>query len=277
VPEPAPEPEPEPEPPAPEILPEEIIPVAPTILASPDAPTTREEIAKAVPQEQSDPFLDLLKRDTESTTRDPDLLPDLSGPTAGGGNTGPVGSVNTPPGGGTRRSGPAIGAGGWNLGPQPTSPGAGFEGINLDMRCREAGRTHLDCPEYLRQFKGRDANGFESTRGLAGTGTDRGPGVGGTSRTISSRGDLGLPIGDNSVNGGGPSENFIDNRELNFGNDFLGQEVRGYTPPNGTTIPFGGPAPEKPKPDWMLEPDLLPTEEEEDAKPKTDWLLKPQE
>ena len=29
------------------------------------------------------------------------------------------------------------------------------------MRCREDDRTHLDCPEYIRQQEGRDAQGFE--------------------------------------------------------------------------------------------------------------------
>ncbi len=31
----------------------------------------------------------------------------------------------------------------------------------MDIRCRETERTHEDCPEYIRQHRGRDAQGFE--------------------------------------------------------------------------------------------------------------------
>ena len=116
----------------------EIIPTAPVVLASPDAPETRAEERRAVPQEQSDPFIDLIKRDRDT-------------PLTGGGNEGPVGSVANPPGGGTVIGRTNPGTGGWTLAPQPAGPGKAYEGLNLDIRCREQGRTHADCPRIYAQ------------------------------------------------------------------------------------------------------------------------------
>lgn len=168
IPEPA-----EPIPTEPELIEPEIIPTAPTVLASPDAPETREQERRAVPQEQSDPFLDLLERDRESQ-RPENTPPNLGGPTTGGGNEGPVGGINAPPGGGTQRTAPNPGAGGWTLAPQGPRTSKAYEGLNLDMRCREEGRTHADCPEYMRKNRGRAADGSEGFNGFAGRGTDRG-------------------------------------------------------------------------------------------------------
>jgi len=149
-------------PPAPEpIEPEEIttepedeiiITTAPTILASPDAPSTEEEEDRAVPQSQAAPIIQ-----PQGGARAPIG--------AGGGQPQTGGArprTQSPSAGGTRRPPPGTGAGGWTLNTAGTgSPGAGYEGINLDIRCREAVRTHEDCPEYIRQQRGRDAQGFE--------------------------------------------------------------------------------------------------------------------
>ncbi len=225
-------PEPEPVPPAPEPEPE-FITVAPTILASPEAPETSDEADRAVTEEEADPFLDLLKREQPLGPNNPGTVQPrspLAGPTTGGGN------IGVPPTTGTRREGP--GTGGWTLAPGSwgNSPGAGYEGINLDMRCREAGKTHLECPEFLKTFQGRDANGLESTRLHIPRGTDRGPGgIGGrmTSTRASNAQIAGgsdpwkLGIGNNSVNAGGPSTTILDDGpEVDFSREFLSNPVR---------------------------------------------------
>ena len=202
----------------------EIVTTAPTVLASPEAPTSSEELEKAVPQSQSDPFLDLLKRERALTPRNPGSQgttrnPAISGPTSGGGNIG-----QPPPSGGTQRGTP--GTSGWQLAPGSfgNSPGKGYEGLNLDMRCREANKTHLECPEYLRKFQGRNSAGFESFKGLAGRGTDRGPSI--TNRNMATKRSLGLPIGDNSFNGGGPSTTIMSDPGVDFSREFQNNPIR---------------------------------------------------
>ncbi len=271
--EPEPEitPEPvEPTPAEPEVIEPDIIPTAPTVLASPDAPETREQERRAVPQEQSDPFLDLLERDRES--QKPEITPpNLGGPATGGGNEGPVGGISAPPGGGTQRTNPNPGAGGWTLAPQGPGTSKAYEGLNLDMRCREEGRTHADCPEYVRKNRGRAADGSESFNGFAGTGTDRGDRIE-DSRFIPSRGSLGLPIGDNSVNSGGPSTSSLDFQDTNFDREFLGKELYQLEPERGLLDDIFAPLdPVNNSTDPVLNP--VPedgTNEDE----KTDWLLK---
>ena len=274
-PQPLPLPELEPEPlPAPEL---EIITITPpTILASPDAPESREEEIRAVPQEQSDPFIDLIKRDRDSSLDEP-----LAAPPRGGGNEGPIsqgGAVSAPPGGGTRIGRPNPGAGGWTLAPQSNGTNEAYEGINWDIRCREEGRTHEDCPEYVNKFRGRDRTGRESFDGHAGTGTDRGDRIS-SSRTLPSRSDLGLNLGDPSVNSGGPSTNALDFPDQNFDREFLnGRIVTG--PPNSGLLGLSGAADSTSgtQQDWLLKtPDsTLP---ETDGQPagetsnSIDWIL----
>jgi len=267
----APEPiTPEPEP-LPEPIPEptlEIIPTAPTVLASPDAPETREEERRAVPQEQSDPFIDLLKKDRSSTLNDP-----VATPQRGGGNQGPIsqgGSVTTPPGGGTRIGRPNPGAGGWTLAPQRAGPGKAYEGINLDIRCREEGRTHNDCPEYIQKHRGRDASGRESFDGHAGTGADRGNRIS-SSRTIPSSRSLGLNIGDNSINAGGPSTNALDFQDTNFDREFPGTKLNLGPPPKRVRDIFDSPAAPPAENNWTLQPP--PADDKDEKSNSTDWIL----
>jgi len=271
LPEPVPvEPTPEAEPLEPEPVEPDILPTAPTILASPDAPETQEEERRAVPQEQSDPFIDLLKRDRDQGQQNSPRR-SLTGPISGGGNEGPIGGVNQPPGGGTSigRSNP--GSGGWTLAPQSGGNGnEAYKGIVLDIRCREAGRTHLDCPEYLRKNRGRAADGSESGVGLAGRGTDRGDRIE-NSRTIPSRASLGLPIGDNSVNSGGPSTGPLDFQDQNFDREFLGKELR-LEPEEGLVDKIFNPNdPVNTPPNWTLPPS---PDADSDTESDTDWLLK---
>lgn len=238
------EPEPEivlePEPQAePIVIEPEIITAPPTILASPEAPETIVEERRAVPQEQSDPFIDLMRQDRPlgpANTADPGQIRrpssnPLSGPTTGGGN------IGAPPSGGTQRAAP--GTGGWTLAPGSygNSPGEGFEGIVLDIRCREAGKTHLDCPEYLRTFQGRNSDGFESfdqykSRGVRTTGTPGAPAGfrrgNSTGANIAGGGDpWSTGIGNNSINAGGPSSTLLDDGpEVGFSREFLSNPIR---------------------------------------------------
>lgn len=238
----------EPEPlsePEPQTLPQtditqspEIITNAPTILASPEAPETDQEADRAVPTEQADTFFDLLARERPLESLDPPTgggtttgpQSPLAGPTTGGGN---IGSITNPQGGGTQRTAP--GAGGWRLDPGSygNSPGAGYEGINLDMRCREANKTHLECPEYLRQFQGRDATGFESFETYRPRGVERSsparPQLGNAvGPNIAGGGDpWSVGIGSNSINAGGPSGTILeDGPEVSFDREFIGNPVR---------------------------------------------------
>jgi len=271
-PEPVPEPAPLPEPellPEPEPLPElDIVITAPTVLASPDAPETRAEESRAVPQEQSDPFLDLLKKDRNSTLDEP-----VASRPRGGGNEGPIsqgGSIATPPGGGTQIGNAPRGTGGWTLSPQSPTPGNGYESLNLDIRCREEGRTHEDCPEYIRKNQGRDLSGRESFDGHAGTGTDRGNRIS-SSRRIPTRSELGLNIGDPSVNSGGPSTNVLDFPDTNFDREFLGKDIVTEPPEPGLLGVSRAADSKKDQNNFSVEPELLGPEEEKEN--STDWIL----
>jgi hypothetical protein len=253
------EPEPIPEP--------EIIPTAPTVLASPEAPETREEEVRAVPQEQSDPFLELLKKDKGSSLKDPVFTPP-----AGGGNQGPIsqgGNIAAPPGGGTQIGRTNPGAGGWTLAPQPRGTNKAYEGINLDIRCREEGRTHEDCPEYLRTNRGRDRTGRESFKGMAGTGSDTGNRIS-NSRSIPSRSSLGVNIGDPSVNSGGPSTSAMDFQDTNFDREFVNKPLDLGPRPKGLSDLFAPSAPPPKVNDWTLSTPPETSENEEDP---VDWVL----
>ena len=274
--EPDPEPivEPDPEPIVePELLPDpividpEIITVPPTILASPEAPETIIEERRAVPQEQSDPFMDLMRQDRPlgpANTADPGQVRrpssnPLTGPTSGGG---------------TQRNVP--GMSGWTLAPGSygNSLGAGYEGIILDIRCREAGKTHLECPKYLRTFQGREADGFESyerykARGVtnmvpAGVspGFRRGNSVG---RNIAGGTDPWAGgIGNNSINAGGPSTTLLDDGpEVDFSREFLENRIRIEDDANRVRDLFREPDPDETRImiDELVQPEPDPEEE----------------
>jgi len=113
-------------------------------------------------------------------------------------------------------------------GSESNSPGEGYDGLILDIRCREAQKTHLECPEYLTRFRGRNAAGFENFDGMAGRGTDRGPSpssndVGFGTPIGGGASQLGQ-IGDNSVNNGGPSTSILDDYANQFDRTFPGKE-----------------------------------------------------
>ena len=186
LPEPLPLPEPEP---LPELLPEAlevtpapleetlipdetpVIVTAPTILASPETAQTPQELEIAIPQSQAakpifrpvTPPPNINQPRPRPVTPPPGGLSLPSQPL--GGILPPLGSTGgaggQPPGGGTPRTPP--GAQGWTLSQPLIGEGeGGYRGLNLDIRCREAKRTHEDCPEYIRKFSGRNADGSES-------------------------------------------------------------------------------------------------------------------
>jgi len=268
IPEPVPETPPAPtiEPIEPELIPEDeapIITTAPTILASPEAPTTSEEAEKAIPQEQAAPI------GNDFLFKKPGGQRGVQQPATGLGTPGtgqPSPSAPTrgsPFGGATRRTSP--GSGGWTLAPGTggTDLGEGYKGLVLDIRCREAGRTHADCPEYLRKYSGRNASGFEtfSTHAPSGTSSSSGtrpgrtygsPVIGGAADPWSSS------IGDNSINGGGPSTTVLD--DADFGREFLGTDLNRGT--SGGRVRDIFKDPEEP---WENKPILLPPPEQKDG------------
>ena len=146
----------------------------------------------------------------------------LSGPASGGGN---------PPPSGTRAVAPGTKGWGLSTGPQTQSPGQGYENLNLDIRCREADKTHLECPEYLKKFRGRNNAGVESFDGMAGRGTDSGPQIrslatgNAVGRVIGGGGDpWSSGIGNSSVNNGGPSTTVLDDPANSFDRSFPGKD-----------------------------------------------------
>jgi len=141
----------------PDDIPLETAAPPPEILASEKAPVTAEESKKAVPKSQASP-LDTLLKDRDSTSRrQPGTQKPGGSRPRGGGNEGGV-----PVAGGTRRPNP--GAAGWTLAPGSWQKNGvkGGEGLIRDIRCREKDRTHLDCPEYIKKYKGRNADGLEN-------------------------------------------------------------------------------------------------------------------
>lgn len=250
-----------------------IITTAPTILASPDAPLTSEETQKAVPQEQAAPVNDFLfKPKTGFPDRPAPRRPGINVPAApssrsgGGGGAISLDGGSAPPGGGTRRSAaqPNRGSGGWTYAPAGGSAGIGEggKGLILDIRCREAKRTHADCPAYLAKFKGRNSAGYESfgphSNGLGGTarsarsGTHENPAVGG------GRDPWSLGPGSNSVNAGGPSSSVLD--DADFGREFLGTNLGDGTQPSRLRDLLK--QPESPRDDRVIK---LPEAPEEDG------------
>ena len=136
----------------------------------------------------------------------------------------------------------------------------------MDIRCREEGRTHEDCPEYLKKFRGRDASGRESFEGMAGTGTDRGDRIS-SSRSMPTRNDLGLNIGDPSINSGVGTTDIFETPEVNFGREFLNTPIDTSPPPQGDL-------------DWIVDGPTLPKGEQTLRLPPEnqdnndlDWIL----
>ena len=257
----------------------DIITTAPSILASPDAPVTQEETERAVPQSQSTPLENLLRQPVGLPPATPGRgEPSIAGPVTGGGN-------EAVPGGGTRRAAP--GASGWTLAPSGrTSPGAGYDGLVLDIRCREAGRTHEECPEYLNKFQGRNSAGWERFEGMAGRGTDRGEQPSSINRAGRANGGVigggqniwVVPLGDNSFNNGGPSTTVLDDGpEVSFDREFLNKPVIVQGDSGRVRDFLIQPDDNNNQPDWIL-PETLPEQTEGEENNKVpDWILRSDE
>lgn len=237
------------------------ISTAPTILASPDAPISQQEADRAIPESQAAPIEEFLfKPSSRPGSGQPST--GLSRPSGSSGLGRPSTGSGNP--GGTRRANP--GASGWRLTPPGgTDVGAGYKGLVLDIRCREAGRTHEDCPEYLRQFAGRNASGFESfsphasqrtvggtqatRRGVSGLGTVQTGAQGG-------RGAFNGGLGNNSYNAGGPSTTVLD--DTTFSHGFQGLGAQDDT---STKLRDLFDEPDRP---WDEKPILLPSPKDEE-------------
>lgn len=251
-----------------------IITTAPTIIASPDAPTTPEQSERAVPLDQAAPVTDFLFN--PRTPSRPNSNTPTGGVSLGGGGGPPSGGTQRPSG--TSRAGPSSGGGGWTLAPGTAGGGQlgeGGVGIVMDMRCREFDRTHQDCPEYTAKYKGRNAAGFEtfaphSTGGIANaarssrSGTEDNQAVGG------GRNPWTAAIGDNSVNAGGPQGSVLD--DADFGRTFLGTDL---TATGGASSRVRDVF--SPPPDYNAQRTLtLPTADDEDDV-QTEGIVKPEE
>ncbi len=225
----------------------EIAAIPPTILASPDAPTTQDEAEKAIPPSQSQATpLDFILKDRGNT----DVPGDRSSrPARGGGNEG-----NIPIAGGTAR--PAPGASGWQLpsGLIPTEGVPGGKGLIRDIRCREEQRDHEDCPEYVNKHGGRNANGLENF----------GPHVPLGTTTVRSRGMPQTPSLQDTVNptfgdAGLPSTTVLDDVG-GFKGQYLGDKIG--TPGRSRRIRdlFNPPDPAP----WTTRTDLPPPPDDEE-------------
>lgn len=255
---------PNPLPPSPD-LDTPIVTTAPKILASPDAPITQQETLRAVPQSQAD-TLDIDPPKTLPQRGSAQPLTSLGQPPAGGGLP-TFGSGSAPSGTVTPRGSTSPGASGWTLKqPGGTDVGSGLKGIVLDIRCREAGRTHADCPEYLRKFAGRNGSGFESFGAHAPSGSGISTSQGARASTTGGRSPQSgatpwnSSLGDNSINAGGPSTTIFD--DSNFGRGFQGTNGEETGGSSGNRLRDVFKEPEVP---WQ-EPEILlpqPPEDEE--------------
>ena len=279
-----PDPEPEPElapPPAPvfqqdiietpqtQIEPElldtpdiEIAAVPPTILASPDAPSTQDETDNSIPQEQAITPLNFILKDRDSpgspSTGTPDTgMTSPSNPFAGDNGTPSGAPVFT---GSTPRAAP--GSNGWQVnGTWPADGLPGGKGIIRDIDCRGEKRDHEDCPEYVRGNSGRGANGFEAfgPHSPLGTTTTR------RSRGMAPNLAITPGIGDP----GSPSTNVLQDAG-GFQGQFLGDDVGVREQGRSVRDLF---LPPEPAP-WTSQPELLPqAEEEADDENNSDTLI----
>lgn len=221
----------------------EVAAVPPTILASPDAPTTQAEAEKSIPQEQAVTPLDFILKDRgqSGVPTNPSTNP-FSGDN-GNPESAPVFTGSTP------RTAP--GANGWQLGGTwPAGGLPGGKGIIRDIDCRGEKRDHEDCPQYVRGNTGRGADGFEAF----GPHTPLGTSTVKRSRVIAPNlaitpgfGDPGSPTGSVLQDAGGFQGQFIGD---NVGPRNQGRRIR-----DAFNAPDAAP--------WTTLPDLTPQPEDE--------------
>lgn len=227
-----------------------VVTTAPSILASPDAPSTAAEKDIAVPKSQSTPLDVILKgRPGALQTPTSPRMPGRAGNRPGGGN-----ESNIPIGGGTSR--PRPGAGGWTLSPEAygnEGKGKG-RGVIKDIRCREQDRTHLDCPEYMPKYQGRRPDGFETFGAHVPRGTT-------ITANSPSRGIVRAPTGGpTDDNSGNPTPNLMEDANLPPLNPYRAGSGVPQQPGRLRDI-FGNPDPEP----WTEQGDIPPPPEEDDT------------
>lgn len=244
----------------------EIAAKPPTIMASPEAPTTQAEAEKAIPQEQAATPLDFILKDrgqprnpANNPGSKPGGQPRPSGRPVGGNQGAPVFTGATP------RANP--GAKGWRLkGDWPADGLPGGKGLIRDIDCRSEKRNHEDCPEYIRKNQGRDANGLEAfgphtPRGTTTTGPTRGMPQKTLAQKVSPTfGDTGLP-----------STTVLD--DVNgFNGQYLGDNVGPRDQGRRVRDIFNPPEPAP----WTTQPDLPPDPEDDNDEDELIILKKPE-
>ncbi len=230
----------------------EIAAIPPTILASPDAPTTQAEIDNSIPQEQASTPLDFILKGRDnpgSSAGNP------TNPNVPFGNNNP----NAPTfQGSTPRTAP--GSNGWQVGGTWPSDGLpGGAGIIRDIDCRAEKRDHEDCPEYVRGNTGRASDGFEAF----GPHTPLGTSTVKRSRGMAPNLAITPSIGDP----GSPSTGVLQDAN-GFNGQFLGDDVGPRDQGRRIRDVFSPPdaAP------WTTQPELLPEPEEKEEE-DTDALI----
>lgn len=223
----------------------EIAAKPPTILASPEAPTTQAEAEKAIPQEQAITPLDFILKDRGKPGQAGPASPSRpSSPSGGGNEATPAFAGSTP------RAAP--GAQGWQVnGTWPADGLPGGKGIIRDIDCRGEKRDHEDCPEYIRKNQGRSANGFEAFDPHTPLGTSTVPKSRGIPPNMSitpTFGDSGSPSGSVLQDAGGFQGQF---RGDDVGPRDQGRRVRDMlNPPDPAS--------------WTTQTDLPPPPEDEE-------------
>lgn len=224
----------------------EVAAVPPTILASPDAPTTQAEAEKSIPQEQAITPLDFILKDRGQSGVPTNPSTNPSSPFSGDNGNPESAPVFT---GSTPRAAP--GAKGWQLGGTWPSNGLpGGKGIIRDIDCRGEKRDHEDCPQYVRGNTGRGADGFEAfgPHTPLGTSTVKRSRVMAPNLAITPGfGDPGSPTGSVLQDAGGFQGQFIGD---NVGPRDQGRRIRDVF-----SAPDAAP--------WTTLPDLTPQPEEE--------------
>jgi hypothetical protein len=238
----------------------EVAALPPTILASPDAPTTQAEAENSIPQEQAVTPLDFIFKDKGKSGLPNAGTGNLFDPLTGNkGNPGRA-PVNT---GSTPRTSP--GANGWQInGTWPSDGLPGGKGIIRDIDCRGEKRDHEECPEYVRRNTGRGADGFEAfgPHTPLGTSTVRRRGI---PQTKSLDETVNPSFGDPSQ----PSSTVLD--DVNgFSGQYLGDKIG--TPSSGNRVRdlFNPPQPAP----WTTQTVLPPPPEDEQEDDDTLIILK---
>jgi hypothetical protein len=90
------------------------------------------------------------------------------------------------------------------------------------------------------------------------------------------RDDIGVVIGNNSINAGGPSTNILDYPEVNFDREYLGSDINTEPPEKGLLGLSGTADSTRGSEDWLRQapPQTLPDAETDTQDEESlDWIL----